>query len=180
MEVQGTPIAGLLLLVPSVFRDHRGVFLETWNERRYAALGVRGPFLQDNLSRSARGVVRGLHYQRETPQAKLVQVTRGVAWDVVVDLRRSSETFGKWHATVLSDENRHQLWIPEGLAHGFLAQAELVDLTYKVTAPHVPADERAVLWNDPALGIPWPLEGPPILSAKDAGAPPLAQAQVFA
>lgn len=179
MDVVATPLAGLLLLVPRVFSDARGSFVETWQARRYEELGIWGPFVQDNLSRSVRGTVRGLHYQLSTPQGKLVQVAHGSAFDVAVDVRRSSATFGRWYGTVLSDENRHQLWIPPGFAHGFLALSDTVDFTYKVTASYVAGDERSVLWNDPAIGIQWPLNEAPILSPKDAAAAPLARAEVF-
>ena len=180
MEVLATPLPGLILLAPRVFVDRRGFLLESWHAARYAELGIAGPFVQDNLSRSVRRTVRGLHYQVGAPQGKLVQVVRGAAFDVAVDLRASSPSFGRWFGAVLSDENHHQLWIPAGFAHGFLVLSEAADVGYKITAPYVAADERAVLWNDPAIGIAWPLDGEPILSAKDLAAPPLARAETFA
>lgn len=179
MDVRETDLAGVRLLVPRVFSDERGFFLESWREERYRELGVAGPFVQDNLSRSRRGVVRGLHYQVQTPQAKLVTAVRGAIWDVAVDLRASSPAFGRWTAAELSDENHHQLWIPAGFAHGFLVLSDVADVSYKTTAPYVALDERTLLWSDPALAIAWPQREGVILSAKDAAAPPLLRAEVF-
>ena len=180
MEILTTPLAGLKLIAPRAFADRRGFFLESWQAARYQAAGIAGPFIQDNLSRSVRGTVRGLHYQVRTPQAKLVSVIRGAAYDVAVDLRASSPTFGRWFGAELSDENHRQLWIPEGFAQGFLALTDLVDFAYKVTAPYSAADERSLLWSDPAIGIAWPAIEPIILSPKDAAAPTLADAERFA
>jgi dTDP-4-dehydrorhamnose 3,5-epimerase len=180
VEIIAAPLPGLLVLAPRVFADARGYFLESYRATVYAELGITGPFVQDNLSRSVRGALRGLHYQIETPQGKLVQVARGAAFDVAVDLRASSPAFGRWYGTTLSDENHHQLWIPEGFAHGFYALSDVVDVAYKVTGLYVPDHERTLLWSDPDVGIGWPArEGPPLLSAKDAGAPPLARAERF-
>ncbi len=179
MKVETTSLGGLLVVVPRRFNDARGEFLETWQAERYAAAGMASTFAQDNLSRSVRGTVRGLHYQVGAPQAKLVFVVRGAAFDVAVDLRRSSPTFGRWFGTVLSDENRAQLWIPAGFAHGFLALSDPCDFAYKVTAPYSPGDERCLRWDDPAVGIEWPALEPRILSPKDAAAPLLADAEVF-
>jgi dTDP-4-dehydrorhamnose 3,5-epimerase len=178
MEVQATTLPGVLFVTPRAHADRRGHFLESWHAARYAEHGI-GPFMQDNLSRSVRGTVRGLHYQLRTPQGKLVTVVRGAAFDVAVDLRASAPTFGRWYGTILSDRNHGQLWIPPGFAHGFLALTAEVDVAYKITAPRAADDERAVLWNDPAIGIVWPQAGAPILSAKDLAAPPLARAEVF-
>jgi dTDP-4-dehydrorhamnose 3,5-epimerase len=181
VKVETTPIAGVLLITPRVFSDPRGSFLETWQAERYAEAGVPSRFVQDNLSRSVQGTLRGLHYQVEKPQGKLVQVVRGACFDVAVDLRRSSPSFGRWFGAVLSDENRAQLWVPEGCAHGFLALSEQCDFAYKVTAPYYAAGDRSLAWDDPTVGIAWPLEGrAPLLSAKDAAAPRWADAEMFA
>ena len=182
VEVIARPLPGLLLLGLGAFADRRGFFIETWRATRYEELGIPGPFVQDNLSRSLRGTLRGLHYQLHAPQGTLVHVTRGAAFDVAVDLRGSSPTFGRWFGAELSDENHHQMWIPEGFAHGFLALTEVVDLAYKVTAPYRPDDERVVLWSDPAIGIAWPVASGvtgPTLSPRDAAAAPLALAELF-
>jgi len=179
MQVLARPLPGLLLLAPAVFVDRRGFFLETWHAANYEALGIPGPFVQDNLSRSVRGTIRGLHYQVGSPQGKLVHVARGACFDVAVDLRRSSPSFGRWFGTVLSDENHQQLWIPPGYAHGFVALSDVVDVTYKVTTPRFAEGERTLLWNDPALGIDWPRVDKPILSERDAAAPPFSAAETF-
>src|SRR5215468_2193475 len=174
MNIQSTELPGVLLITPRAYGDARGYFLETWQAARYREAGLAASFVQDNLSRSVRGTLRGLHYQIATPQAKLVWVVRGAAFDVAVDLRRSSPSFGRWHGTVLSDENHAQLWIPEGFAHGFLAISDICDFAYKVTANYAPADERTLRWNDPSVGIEWPSVEPKIVSPKDAAAPSLA------
>ncbi|MET0267405.1 MAG: dTDP-4-dehydrorhamnose 3,5-epimerase [Duganella sp.] len=181
MNVVTTPLAGLLLLEPRVFGDDRGYFFESYNARLFAELtGVTTPFVQDNHSRSAKGVLRGLHYQIQQPQGKLVRVTEGAVFDVVVDLRKSSPTFGQWYGVELSAENKRQVWIPPGFGHGFVVTSEAASFLYKTTDYWAPEFERAVLWNDPAIGIEWPLDGAPVLSAKDQRALPLAQAEVFA
>jgi len=180
MNIHSTSLPGVMLVAPRVFEDERGYFLETWRAERYREAGLPASFVQDNLSRSVRGTVRGLHYQVGTPQGKLVSVVRGAAFDVAVDLRRSAPSFGRWFGTVLSDENHAQLWIPEGFAHGFLALSEVCDFAYKVTAPYAPAAERCLRWDDPTVGIEWPAVEPKIVSPKDAAAPSLADAEVFA
>jgi len=182
MRVIETPIPGLLLLEPKVFGDSRGFFLESWNERTFrGAAGVTQPFVQDNHSCSARGVLRGLHYQLRQPQGKLVRVVRGSVFDVAVDLRRASPTFGHWYGVDLTADNHRQVWIPPGFGHGFLVTSESADFLYKATDYYAPEDERCVLWNDPTLAIAWPLAGlAPLLSAKDRAGLPLAEAEVFA
>ena len=170
MNVTGTALPGVLLLEPRVFQDARGLFWESWNRRTFeAATGAAPDFVQDNHSVSVRGVLRGLHYQLPNPQAKLVRVTAGEVFDVVVDLRRGSATFGRWIAERLSAARGAQLWIPEGLAHGFLALSERAEVQYKVTGHHDPGSERCIRWDDPTLAIDWPLGGvPPLVSPKDA------------
>lgn len=181
MNVVTTPLAGLLVLEPRVFGDDRGYFFESYNARLFAELtGVTTPFVQDNHSRSAKGVLRGLHYQIQQPQGKLVRVTEGAVFDVAVDLRKSSTTFGQWYGIELSAENKRQVWIPPGFGHGFVVTSEAASFLYKTTDYWAPEFERAVLWNDPGIGIEWPLDGTPVLSAKDQRALPLAQAEVFA
>jgi dTDP-4-dehydrorhamnose 3,5-epimerase len=156
----------LLIVEPQVFADERGLFCESYHEERYAAAGIGGPFVQDNFSRSRRGVVRGLHYQLRRPQGKLVWVLRGETFDVTVDLRRRSPTFGKAFSLVLSEANRRQLYAPPGFAHGLCALSELAEVAYKCTDYYAPEDERALLWNDPAVAVAWPVADP-ILSEKD-------------
>ena len=171
MQVITTPIEGLWLIQPEVFGDARGFFLESWNAREFSkAVGVDADFVQDNHSRSAKGVLRGLHYQQRHPQGKLVRVVSGKVWDVAVDLRRGSASFGKCFACELSAENHRQLWIPPGFAHGFLVLSEFADFLYKTTDYWMPAFERSLLWSDSRLGIEWPLDsiGEPKLAAKDA------------
>lgn len=180
MKVIPTPIEGLLVIEPAVFGDERGFFYESFNAQRFAELtGVQLPFVQDNHSRSARGVLRGLHYQIQQAQGKLVRVTAGSVFDVAVDLRKSSPTFGRWHGLELSAENKRQLWIPPGFAHGFSVTSEFAEFLYKTTDYYAPAHERSLLWNDPAIGIEWPVDGMPLLSAKDQKGVPLAEADVF-
>lgn len=179
MNVIATELPGVLLLEPKVFGDERGFFLESFNERVMQEAGIGGHFVQDNHSRSARNVLRGLHYQVAQPQGKLIRVVVGSVFDVAVDLRRGSATFGKWTAAELSAENKRMLWIPPGFAHGFLALSELADVLYKATDFYAPQSERTIQWNDPQLKIAWPLQDAPILSAKDAAAVPFAQADVF-
>jgi dTDP-4-dehydrorhamnose 3,5-epimerase len=180
MKVAPTAIPEVLRIEPQVFGDARGFFLESFNRRAFrGATGLDPAFVQDNHSRSARGVLRGLHYQLREPQGKLVRVVRGAVFDVAVDLRRGSPTFGRWVGEVLSEDNHRQLWIPEGFAHGFLVLTEVADFLYKATAYYAPRDERCIAWNDPAIGIAWPLEGAPTLSARDAAAGALAGAEVY-
>lgn len=180
MKVDATAIPGLLVFEPSIHADERGFFFESFNQKRFEGMVRRNVgFVQDNHSRSARHVLRGLHYQIHLPQGKLVRVTAGEVFDVAVDLRRSSPTFGKFDSVVLSAENRKQLWIPEGFAHGFLALSETADVLYKTTDYYAPEDERCLIWNDPDVGIDWPIAAP-ILSAKDRLGLPLGKAEVFA
>ncbi len=174
MNVIKTEIEGLLILEPKIFRDDRGFFVETFQHGRYAALGI-GPFVQDNWSRSKRGVLRGLHFQQPKPQGKLVSVTRGAAWDVAVDIRKASPTFGKHVAAELSDTNGRQFWVPPGFAHGFIALTDDTDFLYKVTEVYAPECEGAIRWDDPALAIPWPISEP-LVSGKDRQAPLLKDA----
>lgn len=178
MKVIPTELPGVLILEPKVFGDDRGFFMEMFHEKRYADAGIRGPFVQDNYSRSAKGILRGLHFQEPQAQGKLVQVLAGAVYDVAVDVRRGSPTFGKWVAVELSTDNRRQLWIPPGFAHGFCVLSESADFHYKCTALYSPETERGVLWNDPDLGIPWPVSAP-LLSGKDAKAPRLKDATVL-
>lgn len=181
MNVRRTDLEGVLVVEPRIFADARGAFLETWHAARYAEIGIPGPFVQDNLSRSVRHVLRGLHYQVEQPQGKLVWAVAGEIFDVAVDLRRSSPTFGRWVGERLSGDNGCQLWVPPGFAHGFLTLSERAHVAYKCTAPYAPAHERTVRWDDPTLRIAWPLpEGVvPIVSEKDARGVTLAQAPSF-
>lgn len=181
MQIQTTAIPEVLILEPTVFGDDRGFFYESFNQKRFAELtGVTRPFVQDNHSKSAKGVLRGLHYQIQQPQGKLVRVTAGAVFDVVVDLRKSSPTFGRWVGVVLSAANNRQLWIPEGFAHGFLVTSDNAEFLYKTTDYWAPEFERSLLWNDPAIGIDWPLDGEPLLSGKDKAATLLANADLFA
>lgn len=180
MNVIATPLEGLVLLEPKVFGDARGFFLESFNKRLFAELtGYRGEFVQDNHSRSQRGVLRGLHYQIKQPQGKLVRVVSGAVFDVAVDVRRSSKTFGRWYGAELSADNKRMAWIPPGFAHGFLVLSETADFLYKTTDYWAPEHERSIAWNDPAIGIEWPLQGEPQLSAKDKVGQSLAEAEVF-
>lgn len=180
MKAGACEIPGLLVLEPRVFGDARGFFMESYNARDFAqATGREATFVQDNHSRSTRGVLRGLHYQIRQPQGKLVRVVAGEVFDVAVDLRRGSPTFGRWAGTRLSAENRRQLWIPEGFAHGFLVLSEYAEFLYKTTDYYAPEHERCLLWNDPALGIDWPLDAAPLLSDKDRAGVPLRDADLF-
>ncbi|MCM8612264.1 dTDP-4-dehydrorhamnose 3,5-epimerase [Accumulibacter sp.] len=181
MIVTPTGIADVLLIEPRVFADQRGHFFESFNARAFAeATGLAVEFVQDNQSLSTRGVLRGLHYQLPPKaQGKLVRVVHGAVFDVTVDLRHGSATFGRWEGHRLSAENRKQLWIPAGLAHGFLVLSETAEFLYKTTDYYSPEHERALLWNDPQLGIEWPLQGNPVVAAKDAAAPPLSGAEPF-
>jgi dTDP-4-dehydrorhamnose 3,5-epimerase len=181
MVVTATAIPDVLLIEPKVFGDERGYFFESFNARSFAhATGLNPAFVQDNHSRSAQNVLRGLHYQLPPKaQGKLVLVVQGSVFDVAVDLRQHSASFGRWVGHHLSAENRQQLWIPPGFAHGFLVLSESADFLYKTTDYYSPEHERNLLWNDPDIGIDWPLDGPPILARKDAAAPPLAAADLF-
>lgn len=181
MNIVRTEIPDVLIVEPKVFGDSRGFFFESFNQQQFEQLtGVAPSFVQDNHSRSARGVLRGLHYQIHQSQGKLVRVIAGEVFDVCVDMRRSSPTFGKSVYVTLSADNHRQLWIPPGFAHGFLVTSESADFVYKTTDYYAPEYERSVLWNDAALAIPWPLQGEPLLSAKDKAGMPLAQAETFA
>ena len=170
MKVTPTAIADVLLVEPKVFGDERGFFFESFNERVFReATGVTLPFVQDNHSKSARGVLRGLHYQTQQAQGKLVRVVAGEVFDVAVDIRRDSPTYGRWVGEVLSGDNKRQLWVPPGLAHGFVVLSESAEFLYKTTDYYAPAYERCIAWNDPTLAITWPDSGmPPLLSPKDA------------
>jgi dTDP-4-dehydrorhamnose 3,5-epimerase len=181
MKVAATAIPGLLLLQPTIHEDERGFFFESFNQKRFeAATGLIIRFVQDNHSRSVKRVLRGLHYQIRQPQGKLLRVTTGEIFDVAVDLRRSSFTFGKFGGIVLSAANKKQLWIPEGFAHGYLVLSDAAEVLYKTTDYYSPEHERCLLWNDPEVGIDWPKDGQPILSAKDRLGLPLSKAEVFA
>ena len=178
--VQTTDIDGVLVLEPRVFGDARGFFFESFNARDFAAAtGVDLPFVQDNHSKSAKGVLRGLHYQIQQPQGKLVRVTQGEVFDVAVDIRRSSPHFGQWVGVHLSADNKRQLWVPPGFAHGFAVLSASAEFLYKTTDYYAPAHERCIVWSDPDLAIAWPLQAPPVLASKDANAPMLAQVEVF-
>ena len=181
MKVTATAIPEVLLIEPRVFGDDRGFFYESYNRRAFReAAGIDPEFVQDNHSRSARNVLRGLHYQVRQPQGKLVRVVAGEVWDVAVDLRRSSPTFGRWVGVTLSAANRRMLWVPVGFAHGFVVVSDGAEFLYKTTDYYAPEHERSLLWNDPALAIPWPLQGEPILKPGDANGTPLARAETFA
>ncbi|HEY5107297.1 MAG TPA: dTDP-4-dehydrorhamnose 3,5-epimerase [Caulobacteraceae bacterium] len=180
MNFVATDIAGVMLIEPRVFGDDRGYFMETWHAAHFAAAGIDATFVQDNHSRSAKGVLRGLHYQAPRPQGKLIRVTAGTVFDVVVDLRRSSASFGRCFGAELSEANRRMLWAPPGTAHGFLTLSRSADLIYKCTDFYAPADEQAIAWNDADLAIPWPLDGAaPVLSARDASAGSFAGARLY-
>jgi len=178
MKTFPTTLPGVLLIEIDVHADARGRFMETYRRDRYREAGIDALFVQDNFSSSTRGALRGLHYQLERPQGKLVWVTRGEVFDVVVDIRRGSPSFGAWYGALLSDGNRRQLWIPPGFAHGFAVLSEHADLAYKVTEYYAPADEHAIRWDDPELAIAWPLAGAPSLSQRDATAPGLREAKL--
>ena len=167
MNVLTCAIPGLLIIEPKVFGDARGFFVETWNRRRYGEAGLDVDFVQDNVSFSRRGILRGLHFQNPKPQGKLLQVLQGEVFDVAVDIRRGSPTFGKWHGLVLSGENKRQFYIPAGFAHGFVVLSETAFFQYKCTEFYSPKDEMAIRWDDPDIGIEWPLKGP-LLSERDA------------
>ena len=174
MNVIKTKLKDCVIIEPKVFGDERGFFLETFQADRYADLaGITLPFAQDNHSRSSKGVLRGLHFQKTKPQGKLVRVVRGEVYDVAVDIRQGSPTYGQWEAVILSEENKTQFWVPPGFAHGFVVLSETADFEYKCTDYYDPSDEGSLLWNDPDLNIPWPIDNPK-LSKKDTNAPKLA------
>lgn len=180
MKAIQTAIDGVLILEPRVFGDARGFFMESYNRRAFAqATGLDVDFVQDNHSRSRKGVLRGLHYQIQQPQGKLVRVVAGEVFDVAVDLRKSSPSFGRWFGTHLSAQNQRQLWIPEGFAHGFVVLSESAEFLYKTTDYYAPEHERSLLWNDPELGIQWPFDEAPQLSAKDQAGKLLRDAELF-
>ncbi len=170
MKFTPTPIPDLIVIEPTVHGDERGFFMETWQAEVFAHNNIHARFVQDNHSRSAQGILRGLHYQLQHPQGKLVRVIRGEVYDVAVDMRKSSPTFGQWQAVLLTEQNRRMFWVPEGFAHGFYVMSEQAEFVYKCTDFYMPEHERALRWDDPQLAIPWPLVGgaAPILSAKDA------------
>ncbi len=179
MKLVDTAIPEVKIVEPAVFGDDRGFFMETWNARGFAAAGLDLNFVQDNHSRSAKGVLRGLHYQVRQPQGKLVRVVRGAVYDVAVDIRRDSATFGRWVGVELTEANKRMLWVPPGFAHGFLSLEDGTEFLYKCTDFYAREHERSLLWSDPAIGIDWPLCGEtPQLSDKDAAAPPLAEAEL--
>jgi dTDP-4-dehydrorhamnose 3,5-epimerase len=179
MEFQRLAIPDVVLVKPKLFGDARGWFFESWEARKFAAAGLDLNFVQDNYSRSVQGTLRGLHYQIEQPQGKLVRVTAGEVFDVAVDIRKSSPTFGKSVSTILSGENKHQLWVPPGFAHGFYVLSESAEFFYKCTDFYAPEHERTLRWDDPGLGIRWPLQGAPLLSPKDQQGKPLTVAECF-
>ena len=179
MEFQRLAIPDVMLVVPKVFGDARGWFFESWEARKFAAGGLDVAFVQDNYSRSVRGTLRGLHYQIQQPQGKLVRVTHGEVFDVAVDMRRSSSSFGKWVGTILSGDNKHQLWVPPGFAHGFYVLSEAAEFFYKCSDFYAPQHERTLRWDDPEIKIEWPLKGAPLLSPKDQQGKRLADADCF-
>ncbi|MBJ7551527.1 dTDP-4-dehydrorhamnose 3,5-epimerase [Marinomonas ostreistagni] len=176
MNVIKTNIEDVVIIEPKVFGDERGFFLETFQAERYKTLaGIELPFVQDNHSRSSKGVLRGLHFQKSKPQGKLVRVVRGEVFDVAVDIRKDSPTFGQWAGVLLSEENKRQFWVPPGLAHGFVVLSDVADFEYKCTDYYDPSDEGCLIWNDPEVGIEWPIDFEPQLSAKDLVGLTLAQ-----
>jgi dTDP-4-dehydrorhamnose 3,5-epimerase len=181
MKITPTEIPEVVLIEPKLFKDDRGFFLETFQARKYTAAGITQPMVQDNHSGSRQGVLRGMHYQIHKPQGKLVSVVAGAVFDVAVDLRRSSPTFGHWIGVTLSAENHQQLWVPAGFAHGFYVLSEWAEVIYKVTDFYDPESERTLIWNDAEVGVAWPLHGgqKPLLSPKDAQGVPLSQAELF-
>lgn len=181
MQFLPTALPEVLVITPTVYKDARGFFMETWNANAFAAAGLPQAFVQDNHTLSRQGVLRGLHYQIHQPQGKLIRVVRGCIYDVAVDIRRHSPTFGHWVAEELSADNKRMLWIPVGFAHGFLVLSEEAEVLYKCTDVYAPEHQRAIAYNDPELAIAWPLAPGqfPLLAPKDATAPPLAQAEVF-
>lgn len=180
MNIIKTEIPDVLIIEPKVFGDERGFFMESFNQRQWEEeTGLKTTFVQDNHSRSSRGVLRGLHYQVTQPQGKLVRCVLGEVYDVAVDLRRSSATFGRWTGVVLSAENKRQMWVPEGFAHGFLVLSTSADFLYKTTEYYAPEYERCIRWDDPQLKIDWPIQAPPLLASKDANASGLSEAECY-
>jgi len=181
MQFVETSLQGVIRIEPKIFSDERGFFMETWQSRRFREAGIDAEFVQDNFSHSSKGTLRGLHYQIKHPQGKLVRVVSGEVYDVAIDLRRSSENFGRWVGEVLSGENKHLLWIPPGFAHGFLVLSETAEFEYKCSDFYAPESERAIRWDDPDIGIEWPLPAgqQPVLSGKDACAPFLKDADTY-
>lgn len=179
LELIPTPLKDVLIIEPKVFGDERGFFLEAYNEATFRTLGLPTRFVQDNHSGSRKGVLRGLHYQLKQPQGKLMRTLRGEIFDVAIDLRQNSEQFGQWFGLVLSAENKRMLWIPPGFGHGFLVLTDFAEVSYKATELYAPDSERSILWNDPAIGIEWPLDGEPILSDKDKAGTSLADAETY-
>jgi dTDP-4-dehydrorhamnose 3,5-epimerase len=170
MEIIKTSIPEVIVFVPPVFSDSRGYFLETYQQQKYKAAGIPKPFVQDNQSYSTKNVLRGLHFQLRHPQGKLVRVIHGTVFDVAIDMRKNSPTFGKWHGEILSAENKRQMYVPENFAHGFCVLSDSAEFVYKCTDFYVPGDEVGLIWNDPQVGVKWPIEQP-ILSEKDAVLP---------
>ena len=181
MQFINTNLPGVIRIEPKVFSDERGFFMETWHARRFSESGIDVHFVQDNFSQSTKGTLRGLHYQIQQPQGKLVRAVSGAVFDVAVDLRKSSDTFGQWIGEVLSEENKHQLWVPPGFAHGFVVLSDTAAFEYKCTDFYAPQFERSIRWDDPDIGIDWPLPAgtKPVLSAKDAAAPLLNEAETY-
>lgn len=179
MNLIETPLPGVLLIEPKVFGDIRGFFLESWNRQAFSELGLDMDFVQDNHSHSTRGVLRGLHYQLNEPQGRLVRVVSGAVFDVAVDLRRSSSHFGQWVGHELSAENQRMLWVPPGFGHGFLVLSDTADFLYKTTTYYTPEWDRGIRWDDPQIGVQWPLDGAPVLSAKDQLQPLFKDAEVY-
>jgi len=180
VKIIPTPLDGPVIIEPKVFGDERGFFMESWNAKAFDDAGLDLSFVQDNHSRSARGVLRGMHYQLARPQGKLVRVTRGRAWDAIVDMRRSSPGFGRWTGVELSAENHRMFWVPPGFAHGFVSLEDGTEFQYKCTDFYDPSDEHSLLWNDPVVGVDWPIDFTPQLSGKDQAGKPLAEAVTFA
>lgn len=178
MQFHKTDLPGVILIEPKVFGDERGFFMETYHQPRFVAAGIDLPFVQDNHSRSKRGVLRGLHYQLKFPQGKLVRVVQGEIFDVAVDARKSSPTFGRWFGTTLSDANHRQLYVPPGFAHGFCVVSETAEVLYKTTDVYHPEDEKTIAWNDPTIAVAWPVKDP-LISPKDQQGLPLGKAECF-
>jgi dTDP-4-dehydrorhamnose 3,5-epimerase len=181
MEFMATQIPDVVLIKPKVFGDERGYFMETWEKHKFAQAGINAEFVQDNYSRSVQATLRGLHYQIEQPQGKLVRVTVGEVFDIAVDIRKRSPTFTQWIGVVLSAQNKHQLWVPPGFAHGFVVLSETAEFSYKCTDFYAPQHERSIIWNDPDIGIDWPIphDQPPILSPKDRAGVPFKAAELY-
>ena len=181
MKFEQTSLPGVIQITPRVLTDERGYFMETWQSERFSAFGIEAEFVQDNFSQSKQGTLRGLHYQIEKPQGKLVRVVRGEVFDVAVDLRKSSEDFGRWVGKLLSAENKRQMWVPPGFGHGYLVLSDVAEFEYKCTNYYAPEFERAIRWDDPDIAIEWPLGSGelPILSEKDASAPFLRDSETY-